>query len=125
MLDPIFQITYGDIKQCLAQYQPLGNPTCDRLLVGKGANHQSLGAACWPVPHPPYRLHQYLQEKAVGNHFKSLGKIQVDNVTAHSTTAKQVSLSLKMIRFVKYDLPLVNPCSLFPITFHLTCDKPP
>ncbi|KAK4828564.1 hypothetical protein QYF61_027533 [Mycteria americana] len=81
-LDPIIQIAYEDIRQRWAQYRSLGDPTCDRLPVCKGAIYHHPREAvispiqpvlgrnlhCLPAQRAPprsrYQTRQFVQEHA-------------------------------------------------------------
>ncbi|KAK4832950.1 hypothetical protein QYF61_026606 [Mycteria americana] len=76
-LDPLVQVIDKDIKQDWPQQRVLGNTTCDRPPTGfNSIHHHSLGLAIqpvlYPVKHTPVQAmsSQFLQENAVGNHYK-------------------------------------------------------
>ncbi|KAK4829686.1 hypothetical protein QYF61_006061, partial [Mycteria americana] len=78
-LNPFVQIIDKDIKQDWPQHRALGNTACDRPPTGVNSiHHHSLGPAIQPVLYPakstPVQAmsSQFLQENAVGNHFKTI-----------------------------------------------------
>lgn len=105
-LDPIFQITFEDIKHCWAQYWSLGDPMCARLPVWKEVlPHPALCAAHQRVPHTP---HGWPQEAAVGNCTENLGKIQADNIH-HLTHINRGCLGNLQIQLCNYVCRQISP----------------
>lgn len=111
MLDPSSKSLPKKLIGVGPSMDPWGELACARSPVWRGAIYQRpLGAASQPVP-----THQTDSCKApvslgeaLGTCLQSLAEIQVGNVH-HVPCVNWADYFVKVIRFVKHNLPLVNP----------------
>lgn len=71
------------LNKCGAQYESLGDPTCDRMPAWvKNIDRHPLSAACYPISYPPCRPPvqslscQFVSAEAVGNSVEHFAEVQ-------------------------------------------------